>query len=293
MPSFRRKYLEMGMRVALHDVDPICMDSNHTSARSTADESFLLWKQYKASGDLKLRNRLVLTFVPLVKHIAYKKLKELPASCEVDDLLACGIEGLIHAIDRYDPAKGAALEPYLWTRIHGSVLDELRRRDWAPRSLRRFERDLKKARETFNGAHGRAPSRQELADMVSLTTAELRAKQQQLHNSDLTSLSTLVSSEGETTIELVETLASEDRSSDPEHQAAWDEAKQKFRRAFAQLTPREREVAVMLYVKELTLREIGEVLSVSESRVSQIHSQLKSRIRARLSSEESLFLEVA
>ena len=283
----------MGMRAYPQEVDPFYMNSNHTGERPTADESFLLWEQYKASGDLKLRNRLVLTYVPLVKHIAYKKLRELPASCEVDDLLACGIEGLIHAIDRYDPAKGAALEPYLWTRIHGSVLDELRRRDWAPRSLRRFERDLKKARETFNGTHGRAPSRQELADMVNLTMAELMAKQHQLQNSDLTSLSTLVSNEGETTIELVETLQSEDLSSDPEHQAGWDEAKQKFRRAFAQLPPREREVAVMLYVKELTLREIGEVLSVSESRVSQIHSQLKSRIRTRLSSDESLFLEVA
>ena len=269
------------------------MNANLTSERPTADESFRLWEQYKASGDLKLRNRLVLTFVPLVKHIAYKKLRELPASCEVDDLLACGIEGLIHAIERYDPAKGASLEPYLWTRIHGSILDELRRRDWAPRSLRRFERDLKKARATFNGAHGRAPSRQELADMVSLTTCELMDKQQQIQNSDLTSLSTLVSSEGETTIELVDTLESHDRSADPEHQAGWDEAKQKFRRAFEQLTPREREVAVMLYVKELTLREIGEVLSVSESRVSQIHSQLKSRIRARLATDETLFLEVA
>ncbi len=281
------------MRTTPHEADHFPMISSHTSERPTADESLLLWKQYKASGDLSLRNRLVLTYVPLVKHIAYKKLRELPASCEVDDLLACGIEGLIRAIDRFDPAKGATLEPYLWTRIHGSVLDELRRRDWAPRSLRRFERDLKRARVTFSGAHGRAPSRQELADMVSLSTGELMAKQQQIQNSDLTSLSTLVSSEGETTIELVETLQSHDLSSDPEHQASWDEAKEKFRRAFAQLTPREREVAVLLYVKELTLREIGEVLSVSESRVSQIHSQLKSRIRTRLSSDESLFLEVA
>jgi RNA polymerase sigma factor FliA len=280
------------MGETVNEADHVPMNSNHTSERPSADESLTLWKQYKASGDLSLRNRLVLTYVPLVKHIAYKKLRELPASCEVDDLLACDIEGLIRAIDRYDPAKGASLEPYLWTRIHGSVLDELRRRDWAPRSLRRFERDLKKARVTFSGAHGRAPSRQELADMVSLTTDELMAKQQQIQNSDLTSLSSLVSSEGETTIELVETLESPDLSSDPE-QAGWDEAKEKFRRAFAQLTPREREVAVMLYVKELTLKEIGKVLSVSESRVSQIHSQLKSRIRARLSSDESLFLEVA
>jgi RNA polymerase sigma factor for flagellar operon FliA len=283
----------MGDVGLLDAADAYSMISNHTSERPTADESFALWEEYKATGDLALRNRLVLTYVPLVKHIAYKKLRELPASCEVDELLACGIESLIGAIDRYDPAKGATLEPYLWTRIHGAVLDELRRRDWAPRSLRRFERELKRARETFSGAHGRPPTSQELADMVNLTRSELADKEHELQSSDLTSLSTLVTSEGESSIELGETLESHDLSTDPEYQATWDDAKQKFRRAFAQLSPREREVAVLLYVKNLTLKEIGEVLGVSESRVSQIHAQLKGRIRERLSRDHSLFNEVA
>jgi RNA polymerase sigma factor FliA len=269
------------------------IDTRRDLRRPTADQSLALWKQYKASGDISLRNRLVLTYVPLVKHIVYKKLRELPASCEVEDLISCGIESLIPAIDRYDPAKGAALEPYLWTRIHGSVLDELRRRDWAPRSLRRLERDLKQARETFAGAHGRPPSREELADAMGLTPSQVRAKEQEIQNSDLTSLSSLVVTEGDTAIELVDTLETEDASTDPEHMAAWDEAKEKFRRAFDQLPSREREVAVLLYVKNLTLREIGGVLDVSESRVSQIHSQLKRRIRARLEPETLLFTEVA
>ncbi len=268
-------------------------DTRRDHHRPTAEQSFALWEQYKASGDLSLRNRLVLTYVPLVKHIVYKKLRELPASCEVEDLISCGIESLIPAIDRYDPAKGAALEPYLWTRIHGSVLDELRRRDWAPRSLRRLERDLKHARETFTGVHGRPPALHELADAMNMTPSELRDKEQEIQNSDLTSLSSLVVTEGETAIELIDTLEADDLSTDPEHMAGWDEAKQKFRRAFEQLPEREREVAILLYVKNLTLREIGEVLDVSESRVSQIHSQLKRRIRARLDSETLLFTEVA
>jgi len=173
------------------------------------------------------------------------------------------------------------------------VLDELRRRDWAPRSLRRLERDLKQARESFTGVHGRPPNRYELAESMSMTTRQLRAKEQEIQNSDLTSLSSLVVTEGDTTIELVDTLETEDMSTDPEHMAGWDEAKGKFRRAFDQLPPREREVAVLLYVKNLTLREIGEVLEVSESRVSQIHSQLKRRIRERLDVETLLFSEVA
>ncbi len=268
-------------------------DTRRDHQRPTAEQSFALWEEYKASGDLSLRNRLVLTYVPLVKHIVYKKLRELPASCEVEDLISCGVESLIPAIDRYDPDKGAALEPYLWTRIHGSVLDELRRRDWAPRSLRRLERDLKHARETFTGVHGRPPGRDELADAMNMTPAQLRDKEQEIQNSDLTSLSSLVVTEGETAIELIDTLEADDPSTDPEHMAGWDEAKEKFRRAFDQLPAREREVAVLLYVKNLTLREIGEVLDVSESRVSQIHSQLKRRIRERLDSETLLFSEVA
>ena len=242
-----------------------------------------LWQRYKETGDLALRNRLVLTYVPLVKHIVYKKIRELPPSCEVDDLISCGIETLIGAIDRYDPSKGASLEPYLWTRIHGAVLDELRRRDWAPRSLRRLERDLLKAQETL-----------ELADMMNMTPQELRAKEYEIKRSDLTSLSSLAVREGDGAgIELIETLEADDPEIDPEHQAAREEAREKFRRAFERLSPREREVAVLLYVKNLTLREIGEVLEVSESRVSQIHSQLKSRIRDRLRNDAALFGSVA
>jgi RNA polymerase sigma factor FliA len=252
-----------------------------------------LWQRYKDTGDLALRNRLVLTYVPLVKHIVYKKIRELPPSCEVDDLISCGIETLIGAIDRYDPSKGASLEAYLWTRIHGAVLDELRRRDWAPRSLRRLERDLLKAQETFTGAHGRPPNRIELASMMNMTPAELREKEYEIRRSDLTSLSSLAVRDENTGIELIETLEADDPELDPEQQAAREEARAKFRRAFERLSPREREVAVLLYVKNLTLREIGEVLEVSESRVSQIHSQLKKRIRERLRHDAALFGSIA
>jgi RNA polymerase sigma factor FliA len=252
-----------------------------------------LWQEYKETGDIALRNRLVLTYVPLVKHIVYKKLRELPASCEVDDLISCGIETLIGAIDRYDPGKGASLEPYLWTRIHGAVLDELRRRDWAPRSLRRLERDLAKARETFTGAHGRPPTRLELASMMNMSLAELSEKEYEIRRSDLTSLSSLAVTAGDGNVELIETIQADDPENDPEHQAAREEARAKFRRAFERLSAREREVAVLLYVKNLTLREIGEVLEVSESRVSQIHSQLKRRIRERLTHDTALFGELA
>ena len=98
-----------------------------------------------------------MTYAPLVKYIVFKKVRELPARCEVEDFISCGLEALIASIDRYDPEKGATLEQFAWTRIHGAVLDELRRQDWAPRSLRRWERDIARARDQFTRSTAAAP----------------------------------------------------------------------------------------------------------------------------------------
>jgi RNA polymerase sigma factor for flagellar operon FliA len=172
------------------------------------------------------------------------------------------------------------------------VLDELRRQDWAPRSLRRWERDIAKARDQFATTQGRRPTRSELADALSITVDELRRREDDIAVSDVTSLNTLVISDDETTVERIDTLADGDAKTDPEHQAASSEAKNKFRRAFDNLPQREREVAVLLYVKNLTLREIGEVMGVSESRICQIHSQLKRTLKQQLSEDTVLFSSV-
>ena len=241
---------------------------------------------------IQVRNRLVMTYAPLVKYIVFKKVRELPARCEVEDFISCGLEALIASIDRYDPEKGATLEQFAWTRIHGAVLDELRRQDWAPRSLRRWERDIAKARDQFTTIHGRRPTREELADALSISVEDLRQREDDIAVSDVTSLNTLVISDDETTVERIDTLADGDHKLDPEHQAANSEAKAKFRRAFDTLPQREREVAVLLYVKNLTLREIGEVMGVSESRICQIHSQLKRTLKQQLSDDAVLFSAV-
>jgi RNA polymerase sigma factor FliA len=260
--------------------------------RVSADEALALWTEYKKTGNLQVRNRLVMTFAPLVKYIVFKKVRELPARCEVEDFISCGLEALIASIDRYDPAKGATLEQFAWTRIHGAVLDELRRQDWAPRSLRRWERDIAKAREQFTALHGRRPSREELAESLAVSVEDLRRREDDIAVSDVTSLNTLVISDDETTVERIDTLAAGDTRLDPEHATATEEAKAKFRGAFEKLPKREREVAVLLYVKNLTLREIGDILGVSESRVCQIHSQLKRTLKQQLSEDALLFSAV-
>jgi RNA polymerase sigma factor for flagellar operon FliA len=261
--------------------------------RASTETVQKLWEDYNETGDARVRDRLVLTLAPMVKYIVYRKVREIPARFEVEDFISCGLEALMRSIDRYDPERGATLEQFAWTRIHGAVLDELRRNDWAPRSLRRWERDIARARERYIALHGHAPTRAELAQAVGLTEHDLERRLGDIQRSEVGSLNVLVLGEDETTIERIDTLTSTDADADPESRAIRDHAKERFRQAFEQLPARERQVAVLLYVHNLTLREIGEALGVTESRVCQIHSQLRRRLRELLSADDLLFSEVA
>jgi RNA polymerase sigma factor for flagellar operon FliA len=269
------------------------MKTSPASRRATSEQTLALWREYIRTNDLALRDRLVLTFAPLVKYIVYKKVRELPARCDVEDFLSCGLEAVMHSIDRYDPTKGATLEQYFWTRIHGAVLDEMRRQDWAPRSVRRWERDIARATESFTALHGRRPSNEEVAEALGIDVAELRRHKDEIVRSDMTSLNTLITSDDDTTIERMDTLASTDERLDPLHATATVEAKEKFRAAFAQLPLRERQIAVMLYVENLTLAETGQVLGVTESRISQIHTAMKKKLREQLDGDAEILRLVA
>jgi RNA polymerase sigma factor for flagellar operon FliA len=266
--------------------------SEQRAARISASEALSLWQEYQRSGDLRLRDRLIFTFTPMVRYIVYRKVREVPAQCDVEDFLSCGLEALIHSIERYDPAKGATLEQFAWTRIHGAVLDELRRHDWAPRSLRRAERAINGAQQTFAAEHERQPSSAELAAAAGMSTSELRARIDELALAEVGSLNKTIRSEDSTTIERIDTLESFDDDCDPTLSAERRAAKERFREAFAQLPARERQVAILLYVEGRTLRDIGNRLGVSESRVSQIHSELRARLRERLAGDRALFSAV-
>jgi RNA polymerase sigma factor FliA len=262
--------------------------------RASSEELQALWQRYRETQDGRLRDRLILTLAPLVKFIVYRKVREMPSHAEAEDFISVGLEALIQSIDRYDPDKGASLEQYAWTRVHGAVLDELRRQDWAPRSVRRWERDIEKAVEEFTALHTRRPTREELADALGITVQELRRHRADIAQSDVTSLNAIVlSDDASSHIEQIDTIAADDDRLDPEEGAARSAAKARFREAFARLPEREREIAVLLYVKSLTLAEIGDVLGVSESRVCQIHGQTKKKLRAALDEDAALFHLVA
>jgi RNA polymerase sigma factor for flagellar operon FliA len=263
------------------------------TGRISDQDVLKLWSEYKRTGDQHLRDRLVLTFAPMVKYIVYKKVREMPARCEVEDFVSCGLEALMRSIDRYDPDKGATLEQFAWTRVLGAVLDELRRHDWAPRSLRRWERDINRARENFIALYARWPSRTELADALGITREQLTTRIDDIAISDVGSLNALALGRDDSTIERIDTLPSVDRTADPEGSTMREEGKHRFRAAFDCLPKRERQVAILLYVNNLTLREIGGILGVSESRVCQIHGELKRRLRESLAADAELFSEVA
>ncbi|HME03748.1 MAG TPA: FliA/WhiG family RNA polymerase sigma factor [Solirubrobacteraceae bacterium] len=257
--------------------------------RASAPEVTAVWREYRRTGDLRLRDRLIFTFAPMVRHIVYRKVREIPPHCEVDDFLSCGMEALIRSIERYDPDKGATLEQFAWTRIHGAVLDELRRQDWAPRSLRRAERTIGSARQRLVAEQEREPTHHELAAAAGMTDEELSARMRDLAAVDIGSLNKTIQADDSTTIERIDTLESEDEDCDPTLSAERAVAKARFRKAFAQLPERERLVAVLLYVEGHTLNEIGARLGVSESRVSQIHTELRRRLRGLLKNDETLF----
>lgn len=254
-----------------------------------------VWREYKRTGDLRLRDRLIFSYSPMVKYIAYSKVKEVPHNREMADLISAGIEALIQSIDRYDPAKGASLEQFAWTRIHGTILDELRKNDWAPRSVRRWERDIQQAEERFVVLYNRSPTREELADAMGITVEELRKWQHDISVSSVTSLHSLVLTDDEAPVEQIELVLDDNPRADPEAGAALQIAKEHFREAFELLPEREKRVAVLLYVHELTMKEVGLVLGVSESRISQIHSGLKRQIREQIeaSDQKSLFAALA
>ena len=255
--------------------------------RSTPAQTLQLWRRYRATNDPKLRDRLVMTHAPMVKYIVFRKLAQMPAHQEADDYISRGLIAMMGALDRFDPDRGATLEQFLWTRIHGAVIDEMRAQDWAPRSVRRFERQVLEAAHSFRALHGRSATTDELADALAVPAERLRAHRDDLARGEIASLNRIVGDDEEGT-EHIEQLPTRDLRLQPDRAVMLSDAKQRLRKAFEQLAPREREVLVLLYVKNLNLQETGHVLGVSESRISQIHTAVRKKLRAILGEDDDV-----
>ncbi|BBL34579.1 RNA polymerase sigma factor FliA [Nitrosomonas stercoris] len=232
---------------------------------------------YTESGTID-KDQFVVEFTPLVKRIAYHMMARLPASVQVDDLIQAGMIGLLDAIGRYEGSYGRQFESYAAQRIRGSMLDELRGADWLPRSLRKKMRQIETAMRTLEQRLGYSPSEQEIADELEVSLSEYQEMLQEAGGGQLIYYEDFQESEED---HFLDHLCN-DQSNEPLEQLLEKNLRELLVDAIEKLPEREKMVMGMYYEQDMNLREIGEVLSVSESRVCQIHTQAISRLRTRL-----------
>ena len=240
-----------------------------------------LWREYRKHGDRTVRDRLILTYAPLVKFVAGRLGSGLPAHVDEGDLVSYGLLGLIGAIERYDPDRDVKFETYAIARIKGAIIDELRAMDWVPRSVRSRARDIERAIAVLEAKLHRAPTDEEIAEKLGITTEELDDSLTDISRSSIAALDELwtVSSGSGDQVSLIDTI---EDTSGPQPSQALDqtEMREALGESIAHLPEREKLVITLYYYEELTLREIGEVLGVTESRVCQLHSEAMHLIRA-------------
>ncbi len=260
------------------------MSPTTTSAqRLSASEAETLWRNWKDGRDARSRDRLILAYAPMVRYIATRKVRELPAHCELDDLASSGLVALMEAVDRFDPAKGASFEQYAWTRVAGALVDELRRQDWATRSVRRSGRRIERARDAFVVRCGTSPTESELARDLGLTVEQLRLELQEIDRADVGSLNAPTrSADDSMPAEVGDTVQAPAGEHEPEATTLASERSATMRHAVAKLSERERHVLALVHVHELPGAEIGRMLGVSESRVSQILAGIRRKLKDQL-----------
>ena len=246
-----------------------------------------LWRRYKANGDELARERLVVAYSPLVKYVAGRMASGLPAHVEEADLISYGLVGLISAIKRFELAREIKFETYALPRIKGAIIDELRSLDWVPRSVRARAREIERANVKLEGRFQRAPTDEEMASELEMTMDEFQEALLQISNSTIAALDELwsISDTSGDQVSLLDTLHDPD-APDPAQLMDASELKDRIADAIARLPEREKLVIALYYYENLTLREIGEVLGVTESRISQLHTKAVLRLRSRLQSEE-------
>ncbi len=247
------------------------------------DELKAVWKAYRIDGDQKARDRLILTYSPLVKYVAGRLSVGLPSHVEEGDLVSYGLLGLINAIERFEIDREIKFETYAISRIKGAIIDELRSMDWVPRSVRSRAREIERSIAELENKHKRAPTDEEICEHIGITEDEFHANLAAIHRSSVAALDELwtIASSGGDTVALIDTIE-DPQAEDPSHAFQSVETREALAEAIRRLPERERLVIALYYYEELTLREIGEILGVTESRVSQLHTKAVLRLKVRL-----------
>ena len=241
-----------------------------------------MWKRYKRTKSLEQREEIIKKYLYLVKYVAGRVAIGLPPNVDFNDLVSYGILGLLDAINKYDVSQGNKFETYAVSRVRGSIMDELRKLDWAPRLLRKKAREIDRKCKELEEKYGRSASDDEVAQALNISQAELNSVYSDLNSTTFLSLDEVwQNDDGNKPISRLQTV--EDcLITNQFHYLQQAEVKAILAQAINQLPEKEKLVVVLYYYENLTLREIGEILDVSESRVCQIHTKVVTRMRAGL-----------
>ena len=246
-----------------------------------------LWSEYQKKPTQEIREQLILAYAQLVKLVAGRLSMYLGHNVEFDDLVSYGIFGLIDAIDKFDMTKNVKFETYESLRIRGAILDQIRKMDWIPRTVRQRQRKIDEAIKTVEMRTGKAATDEEIAVELGISGDELLGWQSQLKVTNVVSLNEFEEAGQEPVFE----NANKNRFAQPEAVVEEQELKQKLIEALEMLTEKERRVIELYYYEDLTLKEISLVLEVSESRVSQLHTKALLKMRKKMGAYMDILMD--
>jgi len=241
-----------------------------------------LWQEYRKTKNTEIREYFVIKYSPLVKYVAGKVAIGMPQQVEFEDLVSYGSFGLLDAIEKYDPERDIKFKTYAMTRIRGSIFDELRNIDWVPRTLRQKAKQLEEAIITLENKLGHSVDDEEIAKEMGISNQELQELFSKISGASVISLNDVwYTGDDNDQVSFIDTIESPE-SLNPENIIEKEEIRSVIVEAIKQLPDKEKKVIVLYYYEDLTLKEIGEVLEVTESRVSQLHTKAILRLRGKL-----------
>ena len=252
--------------------------------RLSEEELTALWGKYLADkSDKASRDALIVQYIYLIRYVVGRVRVTLPATISIEDIAGYEVEGLINAIDRYSPQKNTRFETYALIRIRGAILDKIRSQDFLPRSVRQKIKIVKEAQESLKQELGRMPTTTEIANKIDMDPEKVN----QLLSEDVT-ITSLYDKKGsaEDSVEIIDTIQDTNKLN-PQENAEENNIKQELERALMRLPERERIIMVLYYQENMTLKEIGETISMSESRVCQLHAQAIMKLKNILSENRS------
>ncbi len=246
------------------------------------EEEQKIWAEYKKTKSVELRDYIIRKYMPLAKYVAGKISIGMPPSVGFEDLVQCGLIGLYDAVEKYEPDKNVKFKTYATTRIHGAIIDELRAQDWVPRSVRQKARELEDAIHLTESRLGRAATDEEVAQSLKISVEEYRHSVFKVSCTTVMSLNDMwYNGDDNDKISMMDTLEAPS-SLNPDVMTEREDIKRFLAEAISELPEKEKLVLALYYKEDLTLKEIGKTLNVSESRVSQLHSGAILRLRAKL-----------